>query len=201
MWTELRKSAKCKRCGTPLILPDGRRVDEATAAPPVSSMALAPAGGMPSPPTPLFSGGQIYSLPTSTGTDWVAVARWITIGYGALVVIGTIAFGLLVRHITVPVQDPDTGRIVNQTLDVGAFFVFAAAILAVIFAVFAWLAQFTVARIILLLLTVLAALGALARMSEEPPSAVVGSLVSVLFDAGFAFVLVMSIISRPRTDY
>jgi hypothetical protein len=35
----------CKRCGTPLILEDGRRVDEVAAAPPASEV-LAP----PEPP-------------------------------------------------------------------------------------------------------------------------------------------------------
>jgi hypothetical protein len=34
----------CKRCGTPLILEDGRRVDEVAAAPPVSDI--------PAPPEP-----------------------------------------------------------------------------------------------------------------------------------------------------
>ena len=43
-WSELGEVMTCKRCGTPLILQDGRRVDEVAAAPPVSEV--------PAPPEP-----------------------------------------------------------------------------------------------------------------------------------------------------
>ncbi len=145
----------------------------------------------------------MFSLPpqASSGTDWVAVARWLTVGYGVLTVIGALAVGLLVRHITVPVTDPNTGHIVNQTFDIGALMVFAAAIVAVLFAFFAWLMQFALARIIMLVLTLLAALSALARLSGGPMSLLAASLGSLLLDAGLGFVLVMSIVSRPRPEY
>ncbi len=41
-WTELGTVLTCKRCGTPLILPDGRRADEVAAAPPEVTVAALP---------------------------------------------------------------------------------------------------------------------------------------------------------------
>jgi hypothetical protein len=75
----------------------------------------------------------------------------------------------------------------------------AAIVIAVLFVVFAWLVSYAIARVIFLVLTVLGALGALSRMGGAPASAVAGSLVSVLFDAGFAFVLLMSFLAPQQS--
>jgi hypothetical protein len=190
-WSELKKSMTCKRCGTPLILPDGRRVDEVAAAAPGQMVAV-----------PVYAGvGPIASLgpPPPIGFNWIALVRWVTIGYGALLFVGLIATGFLVQYVTVPVEDPATGRIIEETVNLRPILLVAAIVVAVLFAVFAWLVGYAIARVIFLVLTVLGALGALSRMGGAPASAVVGSLVSVLFDAGFAFVLLMSFLAPQRS--
>jgi hypothetical protein len=50
-----------------------------------------------------------------------------------------------------------------------------------------------------MVLTVVGAVAAVSRMSGEPATAVVGSLVSILFDVGFAFVLLMSFVAPQRS--
>jgi hypothetical protein len=220
-WAELGKSPTCKRCGTPLIYPDGTRVDGMSASPPAPPPAASsappappPLGGaavLPPPPppsigapayagAPLTAGGSYFSLATQrTGTDWVAIARVITIAYGALIVIVMLIVGLAVRHVSVPVADPYTGRSVVETLDIGPAMVVAALIVAALFALFAWLMQFTVMRAIVLFIVALGAIGALARLSTGSPGVAAGALVSLAIDAGFGFVLVKSLIrSQPQ---
>jgi hypothetical protein len=41
-WSELGTVMTCKRCGTPLILKDGRRADEVAAEPPPSNVVATP---------------------------------------------------------------------------------------------------------------------------------------------------------------
>jgi len=41
-WTELGTVYMCKRCGTPLIMTDGRRADEVAALPPQVDVVAAP---------------------------------------------------------------------------------------------------------------------------------------------------------------
>jgi hypothetical protein len=41
-WSELGTRMSCKKCGTPLILIDGRRADEVSAEAPVTEVARAP---------------------------------------------------------------------------------------------------------------------------------------------------------------
>jgi hypothetical protein len=137
--------------------------------------------------------------PPPIGFNWIALVRWVTIGYGALLFVGLIATGFLVQYVTVPVEDPATGRIIEETVNLRPILLVAAIVVAVLFAVFAWFVGYAIARVIFLVLTVLGALGALSRMGGAPASAVVGSLVSVLFDAGFAFVLLMSFLAPQRS--
>jgi len=146
-------------------------------------------------------GGPIASLgpPPSIGFNWVALARWVTIAYGAVAFLALLATGFVVQYVTVPVQDPATGRIIDETVNLRPIMLMAAIAVAVLFAVFAWLIGYSIARVIALVLTVLGALAALSRMGGEPASAVVGSLVSLLFDVGFAFVLLMTFLAPQRS--
>src|ERR1700682_2192924 len=107
-WSELKSSMTCKRCGTPLVLPDGRRVDEAASGPP-----------MMGPPPAYTTAGAIAALrpPPPVGFNWIGLARWMTAGYGALAFVGLLAVGFVTQYITVPVQDSATGLIVNETVN------------------------------------------------------------------------------------
>jgi hypothetical protein len=213
-WSELRKSASCKRCGTPLVFPDGRLVEpipvhaNGQPTPPPLVTAVVPAvamdWGAPPPPLPPPSlGGPLHVDAAARGQsiDWVSVARWVTAGYGALVVIALLLVGLLVRHITVAVPNIDAPGLTNQTFDVGPAMVIAAGFAAALFGLFVWLIQFAVARGILLFLFAVAALGALARISGGSGAVVATGLASLLLDCGYGFVLLMSLISRPRSPY
>ena len=219
-WSELRKSATCKKCGTPLVLADGRRVEEVAPAlqyggppapPPITTTAataFAGGGAAPEPaasgtweaPPPPGVGAPLYAIQTQRGVDWIAIARWITIAYGALAVVGLLAFALVVRHLTLPIPVGD-GTTVERTFDIGPAMVVTAAIVAALFGIFAWLMQFTAARIVLLVLVVIGALNAMARVSGGSSSLVAAYLASLLIDLGFGYVLLMSILSRPRPEY
>jgi hypothetical protein len=131
--------------------------------------------------------------------DWVEVARWITIAYGALTVMVILGFGLLVRHITVATTDPITGFPVMQTIDIGAAFVVVAIVVAVLFGLFAWLTQYTLARCIFLLLDGLAVITAFANLFDRPVSLLALSLSSLAIDAAYGYALAMSLISAPRS--
>jgi hypothetical protein len=180
----------CKRCGTPLILADGRRVDQVAAAPPDLPGA-----------TPAYAfNGPMYAIPSQpTGVNWVLAARLVCIAYGVVTVIGLLAIGFFVRHVDVPVQNPATGAIVYQTVDLGGILAVTAIVAANFFAFLAWLTGYTLGRVIMLLLMLLSALVTISRMSGEPLSIAIGSLTSLLFDCAFAFVLIMSLVSPPRT--
>lgn len=203
-WSQSGKSAACKRCGTALIYADGRRLDDAPPpAPPMhwayqtneQQLMVAP---QPPPVFPMLTPQPPALVAQARDIDWVAVARWITIGYGALTVMVILGFGLLVRHITIPSSDPITGFPVMQTVDIGAAFVVVALIVAVLFGVFAWLTQYASARCVFLLLDGLAVITAFANLFDRPVSLLALSLTSLAIDAVYGYVLAMSLISAPR---
>src|ERR1022692_4507627 len=183
-WSELKNSTTCKRCGSPLVLSDGRRVDQARDG-------TAPATIKMKAPT-------VSLAPLMVGTDWISIARWITIAYGALQVLAVLAIGLLIPSITVPVQDPNTGLIVDQTLQIRPFLALVAFVAIIFYAVIVWLTKYGIARGIVLLVVLLEALAAVSRLSTDTSTAVVATIVALLCDAGFAYVLVMSFVSHPR---
>jgi hypothetical protein len=137
-------------------------------------------------------------VPLTVGTDWIVIARWITVAYAALQIAGIFAIGLLVPTITVPLQDPNTGAIVDQTLNIRPFLALVAFVAIIFYAVIVWLTKYGVARAIVLVVVLLQALAAVSRLSTENSTAMVVTIVSLLCDAGFAFVLVMSFVSHPR---
>ena len=136
--------------------------------------------------------------PLTVGTDWITIARWITVAYAALQVLAIFAIGLLIPTITVPVQDPNTGTIVDQTLNIRPFLALVAFVAIIFYAVIVWLTKYGIARAIVLVVVLLEALATVSRLSTETSTAVVATLISLLCDAGFAFVLVMSFVSHPR---
>jgi hypothetical protein len=183
-WTELKSSATCKRCGSPLVLADGRRVDQARDGTAPTAVAI-------KAPT-------VSLAPLVVGTDWISIARWIAGAYGALSVLGVFAVGLLVPSITVPVQDANTGQIVDQTLNIRPYLAIVAFFAIVFYAVIVWLITYGVARAIVLIVVVLSALAAVSRLGTEPPTAIAASVVSLLCDAGFAYVLTMTFLAPRR---
>jgi hypothetical protein len=185
-WSELKKSTTCKRCGTPLVLQDGRQVNQ-LADP---SVAAAPAYAFNARPVSL-------TMPM-TGTDWISIARWMTIGYGLLTVIGLIAVGLLIPTLTIPVQDPNTGQIIDETLNIRPFLAVVAVVALIVYGIIAWLIGYGVARGILLALTVLAIFATLSRLGSESSVALVGSLFSLLVDFALGFVLTMTFVAPRR---
>jgi hypothetical protein len=132
------------------------------------------------------------------GTDWIAIARWITIAYASLQILGIFAVGLLLPTITVPVQDPNTGQIVDQTFNIRPFLALVAFVAIIFYAIIVWLTKYGIARGIVLAVVVLSAIGALSRLGAETSAAVGGTIVLLLCDAGYAYVLVMSFVSRPH---
>ena len=183
-WSELKNSTTCKRCGTPLVLSDGRRVDQARDGTAPTAMTLkAPA---------------VSLAPLTVGTDWIAIARWITIAYGSLQVLGIFAIGLLVPTLTVPVQDPATGTIVDQTLNIRPFLALVAFLAIVFFAIIVWLTKYGIARAIVLFVVFLQAIGEISRLGTDTSAVVGATIVALLCDAGFAYVLIMSFVSHPH---
>jgi len=108
------------------------------------------------------------------------------------------AVGLFVPSITVPVQDANTGQIVDQTLNIRPYLAIVAFFAIVFYAVIVWLITYGVARAIVLIVVVLGALVAVSRLGTEPPTAVAASVVSLLCDAGFAYVLTMTFLAPRR---
>lgn len=201
-WTELGKRTTCPRCGSALVLPDGRTIDAALAEPP------------PPPPPPGAHGygpgiaistrgipeAALRGFQPGAGTDWISVARWFTIGYGVVLVIALVGIGLVIQHINVPITDPNTGITTIQTFNIGPAFAIGAILVGAVMALFAWLTQFTVARVIFLVLDALALLSAISQIGVETRSGGVGflGLVSLAFDLAYGGVLLMSLL--PRTQ-
>ena len=115
-------------------------------------------------------------------------------------VLGLILFGLLVRHINVPITDPNTGIVTVQTLDIGTVFAVVAIVAAAFFALFAWLMRYTVARAIFLLLDALSLLSALSTLGRVQGYGVLG-LVGLVIDVAYGGALVMSLLPRARLAY
>ena len=168
----------------PLVLPDGRRVDQARDGTAPTAVAM-------QAPT-------VSLAPLTVGTDWIAIARWITVAYAALQILALFAIGLLIPTITIPVQDPNTGTIVDQTLNIRPFLALVAFVALIFYAVIVWLTKYGVARAIVLAVVLLQAFAAVSRLSAETSTAAFATIVSLLCDAGFAFVLVMTFVSHPR---
>jgi hypothetical protein len=183
-WSELKSSTTCKRCGSPLVLPDGRRVDQVRDGTAPTAIAI-------NAPT-------VSLAPLVVGTDWISIARWIALAYGALSVLGIFAVALFVPSITVPVQDANTGVIVDQTINIRPYLAIVAFFAIVFYALIVWLIKYGVARAIVLMFVVLEALVAASRIGAEPSTAVAASVVSLLFDAGFAYVLTMTFLAPRR---
>ncbi len=190
-WQELGKRTTCKACGTALILADGRTVAEAAASTVAAPGVLSAYAGA----TPAFPMGQ--SRPT--GVDWVFVARLITLGYGAVVVVGLVILSIAIPHITVPITDPNTGATTNETINLGPAFAIVAVVVGGIFLLFAWLTRFLIARIIFLIFDGLALLSAFAHIGAGQSLTVISALDLVL-DLAYGAVLAMSVIS-PRNNY
>ncbi len=204
-WSELGKRTTCQRCGAALILPDGRSLQSAQNDPPPPPPPPGSFGyaGMPAVTAPSGFSGAAYPYQGSASTggrDWVAICRWITIGYGLLTVVGVMLVGLLVQHINVPLTDPSTGITTVQTFNIGPAFAIAAVFIGAVFALFAWLTRYTVARVIFLLLDVLAVLSALSGLGRTQGFAAIG-VVSLAFDVAYAGALVMSLLPRAQPVY
>jgi|SRR5579863_4077846 len=183
-WTEVKNSSVCKRCGTPLVLPDGRRLDQARDG---------------TAPTPVSIKAPTVSLePLTVGTDWIAIARWITAAQGALYVLAIFAIALLVPSVTVSQQNPYNGQIVLQTVNIRPALALLAFVVIVVFAFFVWLIKFGITRGILLALTVLGMLATLGHLGAETTTGVAASITNLFVAAGTSFVLIMSFASPQR---
>jgi hypothetical protein len=203
-WSDIGKRSTCQRCGSPLILSDGRTVDtlRSEAPPPPPPGAAYPGASATAAPSG-FSAPVFANRTPVEGRDWVAVCRWITLGYGALAAVILIGIGLVVQHITVPVTDASTGITTVQTFDIGPAFAIAAILLAAICGLFAWLTRYPVARMIFLLLDALATLNALAGIGGTAHAGGVGilGLVSLVVDLVYGGALVMSLLPRSQPAY
>ncbi|MFI5287677.1 MAG: hypothetical protein ACHQ4F_15360 [Candidatus Dormibacteria bacterium] len=136
--------------------------------------------------------------PLMVGTDWISIARWVTVAHGVLTVLGIFAYGLLVPSIAVPVQDPSTGVIAEQTLNIRPFLAILACFVIGLYALVVWLTKYGITRAVMLLVVVLEGLLTLGRMGLEPPTAVTASVVSLLGDAAFAVVLALTFLAPQR---
>lgn len=205
-WSELGKRTTCQRCGSPLILSDGRTAGAVLSdppPPPPPPAAFAYSGAQAAAGAVGFSGPVHQTVTSSGGTDWVAICRWITIGYGALAALSLIAVGLLIQHINIPITDPTTGIATVQTFNIGPAFAIAAVMVGAVCALFAWLTKYTAARVIFLLLDVLAIFDALAGVGGTAHAGTAGilGLVSLTLDVGYGGALLMSLLSRPQPVY
>lgn len=205
-WSDFGKRSTCQRCGSPLVMPDGRTLDTLRSEPPPPPpppAAFAPVGVPAGAGLPGFSASVFPNRTPLEGRDWVAVCRWITIGYGVLAALVLIGIGLLVRHINVPITDASTGITTVQTFDIGAAFAIAAILVVGICALFAWLTKYPVARVIFLLLDVVATFDAIAGIGGTVRAGGTGilGLVSLLVDIAYGGALVMSLLPRSQPAY
>jgi hypothetical protein len=188
-WSDLGRATTCKKCGTRLILSDGRRVEDLTNAP-ATELAGTPTYAFKQP-------NQMLAAPAYQGPNWIAITRWITIAYGAMSVLGLLLLGLLVQNASFLVVNPATGRLLTETVPFGLLMLIAAVLDAVIFTVFALLTKYPLMRLIIMVLTLVGAFGTLTRLGGLSPEVITGSIVSVFLDAGFVFVLLMSLLVQP----
>lgn len=129
--------------------------------------------------------------------NWVALARWILVAQGALGLLAVFVIGFADQYINVPVQDAATGRTVLETINLRPVLLGVAIAIILVVALFTWLIGFAIARVIYLMLLVLGIFETLTRIGGAPTSVVAVTLVDLLFDIGFGFVLLMSLISQP----
>ncbi|MBV9525231.1 MAG: hypothetical protein JOZ46_05395 [Candidatus Dormibacteraeota bacterium] len=199
-WADLGSRTTCRRCRTPLVLADGRRVDEVAAltgvAPgsPIADGAYAAAA-------PQWVRERAPAAPAAGGTvDWVGLARWITIGYGILLVAAMLVVGVVFRHITVTLLDPHTGQLTATTLNLGPAFTIAALVVGAVMALCAWLTQYAAARVLFLLADVLGIFASLTNLSSviQPGPAGIAGVLSLLVDVLYGGVLAMSLVARSR---
>jgi hypothetical protein len=188
-WSELKHSTTCKRCSTPLILPDGRSVEQVANPSPDAP---------PPPPAYAFNGPMASFAATPKGMNWVALARWILVAQGALGLLAVFVIGFADQYINLPVRDAATGRLVLETVNVRPILFAAAVAIIIVVGLFTWLIGFAVARVIYLMLIVLGIFASLSRIGGAPASIVAVTLADLLYDIGFGFVLVMSLINPPN---
>ncbi len=131
----------------------------------------------------------------------MAICRWITIGYGLLVVLGLVFVGLLVQHISVPITDPSTGISTVETFNIGPAFAIAAIIVGALFALFAFLTKYPVARVIFLLLDGLSVLSAVSGLGGRTQGFGILGVLTLAVDLAYGGALVMSLLPRPQPVY
>ena len=130
--------------------------------------------------------------------DWVSLARWILVAQGALGLLAVFVIGFADQYVNVPVRDAATGRVVLETINLRPILLAAAIAIIVVIGLFTWLIGFAAARVIYLMLIVLGIFESLSRIGGVPASIVAVTLADLLFDIGFGFVLVMSLINQPN---
>lgn len=129
--------------------------------------------------------------------NWVALARWILVAQGALGLLAVFVIGFADQYINVPVRDAATGRVVLETINLRPILFVAAIAIILVIALFTWLIGFAIARVIYLMLILLGIFESLSRLNGTPATIVAVTFVDLLFDIGFGFVLVMSLINQP----
>ena len=170
-----------------------------------------PGGGVPLAPPPAPPAwppgaanaapvvGPAWAAPASgvQGRDWVTICRWAYAGYGVLVVIGLVVFGLLVRHVSIPVASAGGGTTTTE-VDIGPAFAIVAIIVALLFALVIWLLQFTVARAILLGLQAIGLLGTLGSTNafRTDSGFAVWEIGGIVIGIAFMVLLTLSLIYR-----
>ena len=135
---------------------------------------------------------------TPKGMNWVALARWILVAQGALGLLAVFVIGFADQYINLPVRDAATGRVVLETINLRPILLAAAIAIIIVVGLFTWLIGFAIARVIYLMLIVLALFESLSRIGGAPASIVAVTLADLLYDIGFGFVLVMSLINQPN---
>ncbi len=188
-WSDLGKTTTCKKCGIALILSDGRRVEDLTSAP-AAELAGTPTYAFQQP-------NQMLAAPAYQGPDWIVITRWITIAYGALTALGLLLLGLLVQNASFLVVNPATGRLLTETVPFGLLMLIAAVFDALLFTVFALLTKYPLMRLIIMVLTLVSAFATLTGLGGLSPEAISSAIISVFLDAGFVFVLLMSLLVQP----
>lgn len=126
----------------------------------------------------------------------MSLARWILVAQGALGLLAVFIIGFADQYINVPVQDVATGRTVLETINLRPILLGAAIAIILVVALFTWLIGFAIARVIYLGLLVLGIFESLSRIGGAPTSIIAVTLVDMLFDIGFGFVLLMSLINQ-----
>lgn len=206
-WSQSRDRVTCEKCGTPLVIADGRRLDGVAVPGAGTPSALVPAAGASSMSTVMPARQGVGSAPfhvgsfaTLSGINWVLVARCITAGYSTIIILGLAAIGLLVRTDTWRSTDAATGWTSYQTVPVNWGPTMAVAVAAVIgfCALFVWLTKFVIARAIFLLIAVLVFLSCFPSMAHpgDGPGLQL-TMLNLVVSLAYAIVVLLSIVSPP----